>query len=50
MAGTYIHNDKSVSYSNAGAVASYGMLGGLGASRNGFCASPFPRGELSGQA
>ena len=29
LAGTYIHRDKVVSYSYAGAVASYGMLGGL---------------------
>ncbi|MGA3342359.1 MAG: hypothetical protein ABSD11_17520 [Methylocella sp.] len=29
MAGTYVHKDKAVSYSYAGAVASYGMLGGL---------------------
>lgn len=29
MAGAYIHKDKVVSYSYAGAVASYGMLGGL---------------------
>ncbi len=27
MAGTYVHKDKSVSYSYAG--ASYGMLGGI---------------------
>lgn len=29
MAGCYVHKDKVVSYSYAGAVASYGMLGGL---------------------
>lgn len=29
MAGCYVHKDKIVSYSYAGAVASYGMLGGL---------------------
>jgi hypothetical protein len=29
MAGTYVHRDKTVSYSYAGAIASYGMLGGL---------------------
>jgi hypothetical protein len=29
LAGTYVHRDKVVSYSYAGAVASYGMLGGL---------------------
>jgi hypothetical protein len=29
MAGTYIHKDKAVTYSYAGAVASYGMIGGL---------------------
>lgn len=29
MAGTYMHRDKTVSYSYAGAVASFGMLGGL---------------------
>jgi hypothetical protein len=29
MAGTYVHRDKTVSYSDAGAIASYGMLGGL---------------------
>ena len=29
MAGSYVHKDKTVSYSYAGAVASYGMLGGL---------------------
>jgi hypothetical protein len=29
LAGAYVHRDKVVSYSYAGAVASYGMLGGL---------------------
>jgi len=29
LAGTYVHKDKVVTYSYAGAVASYGMLGGL---------------------
>lgn len=29
LAGAYVHKDKVVSYSYAGAVASYGMLGGL---------------------
>jgi hypothetical protein len=29
MAGAYVHRDKVVTYSYAGAVASYGMLGGL---------------------
>ena len=29
IAGCYVHKDKIVSYSYAGAVASYGMLGGL---------------------
>jgi hypothetical protein len=29
LAGTYVHKDKIVSYSYAGAVASYGMIGGL---------------------
>ena len=40
LAGAYIHKDKVVSYSYAGAVASYGMLGDSTASRNAFCASP----------
>jgi len=29
LAGSYIHKDKMVTYSYAGAVASYGLLGGL---------------------
>lgn len=29
LAGAYVHRDKVISYSYAGAVASYGMLGGL---------------------
>lgn len=29
MAGAYVHQEKVVTYSYAGAVASYGMLGGL---------------------
>lgn len=29
LAGTYVHKDKVVTYSYAGAVASYGMIGGL---------------------
>jgi hypothetical protein len=29
LAGAYVHRDKVVSYSYAGAVAGYGMLGGL---------------------
>jgi hypothetical protein len=29
MAGTYVHKDRIVTYSFAGAVASYGMIGGL---------------------
>jgi hypothetical protein len=29
LAGTYVHKDKVVTYSFAGAVASYGMIGGL---------------------
>jgi hypothetical protein len=29
LAGAYVHRDKVVSYSYAGAVASYSMLGGL---------------------
>jgi len=29
MAGAYVHQEKIVTYSYAGAVASYGMLGGL---------------------
>jgi hypothetical protein len=29
MAGTYVHKDRTVSFSYAGAVASYAMLGGL---------------------
>jgi hypothetical protein len=29
IAGTYVHKDKVVTYSYAGAVASYGMIGGL---------------------
>ncbi|HYP58234.1 MAG TPA: hypothetical protein VEQ35_08110 [Beijerinckia sp.] len=29
LAGSYVHKDKMVTYSYAGAVASYGMLGGL---------------------
>jgi hypothetical protein len=29
MAGSYVHKDKVITYSYAGAVASYAMLGGL---------------------
>ena len=29
MAGSYLHKDKSASYSFAGIVASYGLIGGL---------------------
>jgi hypothetical protein len=29
LAGAYVHRDKVVTYSYAGAVASYGMIGGL---------------------
>jgi hypothetical protein len=29
LAGTYVHRDKVVTYSYAGSVASYGMIGGL---------------------
>jgi hypothetical protein len=29
MAGTYLHKDKVVTYSYAGAVGGFGMLGGL---------------------
>jgi hypothetical protein len=29
LAGSYIHKDKMITYSYAGAVASYGLLGGL---------------------
>jgi hypothetical protein len=29
LAGAYVHRDKVVSYSYAGAAAGYGMLGGL---------------------
>lgn len=29
VAGAYVHRDKVVTYSYAGAVASYGMIGGL---------------------
>ncbi|WOJ89819.1 hypothetical protein RZS28_00450 [Methylocapsa polymorpha] len=29
FAGAYVHKDKAVAYSYAGAVVSYGMLGGL---------------------
>jgi hypothetical protein len=29
LAGSYIHKDKMITYSYAGAVVSYGLLGGL---------------------